>query len=117
MLFRVVGPDGDAIGRTEGRDHASAFVERLDPQFALGCRDVDEKLPSAESNGPRGELAPLAARVHGGETIATEEKQPGAVVATLPRAAPLAPARVEIEPVADNQAAAAGRLHVSPVPR
>src|SRR5262245_38038572 len=118
-LLRLVRPHGNTVGGRQTFHRVAALVHDLGRQFAVLGRGVDEQVLAGEFHRPRRERAARLTGVEGCESVAAEDHEPGAAAAvslvSLPGTASAA-AVVEVELVADDEAAAAGRLHVSPAP-
>src|SRR5262245_8997948 len=74
-------------------------------------------MSALEAHGSRRQRAFVLVCIHRGEAVAAQEGQARAADAGRRRAPDASPAAdVKVEPVADHQAAAAGRLDIAPVP-
>jgi hypothetical protein len=121
-----VARDGYARRGVEAGPRPPGLIEDLDLQLAVRDR-VDEEMFAAKAQRPRRQARSVAAqapRRAGRPLVADRRKavaaqggQAGAAHAWEigPRNA-LAAADVEVQLIADHEAAAAGRLHVGPVP-
>src|SRR5262249_23619461 len=116
-MERLVFSNRDAACQAQGLDHFTFFVQDFDAQFALARIDVDEKMSALEAHGSRRQSAFVLVCIHRGEAIPAQDCQARASHAGRRRAPDASPAAdVKVEPVADYQAAAAGRLDIAPVP-
>jgi len=112
----LVDRQRDAVRPGERRDRLPLPVEDFHRQLAPLGGDVHEQAFPAEADGPRGEHAGRRAAIHRREAVAPQHGQPGVGAAVPEFAVECPPAEVEIELVAHDEAPAAGRLHVAPIP-
>ena len=110
----LVDAQRQAVRFCERLDGLAVLVEDLGPKLAVVGIHVDEQILAGEADRARGQHARFGAGVHRGEPVASDGGQAGCVGAWCPVFRPAAD--VEVELVADDQASAAGRLDVAPVP-
>src|SRR5262249_24708302 len=111
-----IRPNRLAVVPGERLYHLPVLVQHLRPQFASNVR-VHEQVLAAELHRPCRQRAPRRAGIHRGEAVPAEQRQARATDARVWRTLlPRPPAAVEAQLLADDQATAAGRLDVAPVP-